>query len=304
MSENERPEGDQDPESEGDQWRNMVRAEVGSFARKYMEQLGGLESMLDLVVQKVVEEVVPRLPQVDVNAIADLAAQQIEGKMQQTAQQIGSQIEARASSATNGQAPAGQNQAPAGQDSAHAHENQAHAPEGYVAPVVSLNGGSAGERVMESLKNDPIAWLDWAFNKFMTLADRYTAQKSSTDKLAVLRQMQTDDPELLAMFAPNPLGAEFTKMLSETYMQGVRAKMGANPHAYAPEPAKPYNPFDLGVTPNDGWTSGPADQSRPLFGEAGSQNGWSGPKIGPTTLESETPSNGPKSMAEMMRDRP
>ena len=230
------------PEPSGDRLRELVSSEIQSAISEMFP--GGIEGTMNLVVGKVADEVIPRLPKVDVEAIAQRSAEIARAEMEQTAHRIRESLQTETGpSQTNGYAP---------------DTPVPEAPEGYAYSTAAPES-TPGERVRQSIQDDPISWINLLFDKTMTVVDKVSAHRSSTDKLALLRQVQHEEPELLNIFVPSPWGPEFQRMMEQSYAAGLKAKAGGA--------GRPYNPFDWDGSPSDGYDGEPGVSRRPQPGE-------------------------------------
>ena len=239
---NEEQHDPEHSEPSGDRLRELVSSEIQSVISEMFP--GGIEGTMNLVVGKVADEVIPRLPKVDVEAIAQRSAEIARTEMEQTAHRIRESLQTdTAPSQNNGHAP---------------ETPIPEAPEGYAYSTMP-HQVTPGERVRQSIQDDPISWINLLFDKTMTVVDKVSAHRSSTDKLALLRQVQHEEPELLNIFVPSPWGPEFQRMMEQSYAAGLKAKAGGA--------GRPYNPFDWDGSPSDGYDDEPGVSRRPQPGE-------------------------------------
>ena len=102
--------GGLDQESGGDQWQLMVRQEIENYMGSMLGP-GGIEGLMDFVVQQTVSKVLESLPplQVDNDGIARTAAQMVKAELMSETQRVA----APAGSAAGGNG-AGRSDVPAG----------------------------------------------------------------------------------------------------------------------------------------------------------------------------------------------
>ena len=299
-------------ESGGDQWQLMVRQEIENYMGSMLGP-GGIEGLMDFVVQQTVSKVLESLPplQVDNDGIARTAARMVKAELMAETQRVAAP--AGAAAAGNG---AGRSDLPAGGSGwngppstpgagAAGQPEFSKPPDGYAySSQPGYTPLRPGQQVRQAFVNDPLGWLNFAvekgINAYKEVAEIKWRHSLSQDRLHLLREVQRTDPELLQLFTPHPWGPEFQRMMEQSYGAGLRAKVAHEPATWG----APYNPFGSGAKPTGEFGGGPDGRSRPLFGESVYTTGSAGPESGPTSrvtgVGTATDQALPATMAEML----
>lgn len=294
------------PDSQGDAQMALVRGEVAKQIQELMAQFipnGDIPGLMNMIAEQVVSQVMTRLPEMDYDKAGRRALELARAEMAQTAQDIGSQIEAKAAGA-NGSGPGAPTSNGGGhfEGDGHDHgngEGEQGAPEGYVFPKVT-GAASMGQAFKMAVFQDPLMAINFIFDKLFQSMDKW-AGINKRDDVTVLQGIRQSKPELFNMFVPNPWGPEFQRMQQDTWNTAMRVKMASE--AY-PSPGAVLNPFAPGGMPNVGYTNGSNELPRPASAESVSPNESNEHSIKATAQASRpefvTLNGGRKSMAEMM----
>ena len=298
------------PESMGDAQMALVRGEVAKQIQELMAQFipnGDIPGLMNSIASQILNEVIPRLPEIDYEKAGKKALELARVEMAQTAQDIGSQIEAKAAGA-NGSGPGAPTSNGGGghfEGDGHDHgngEGEQAAPQGYVFPKVT-GAANMGQAFKMAVFQDPLTAINFIFDKLFQSMDKW-GSINKRDDVTVLQAIRQSKPELFNMFVPNPWGPEFQKMQEDTWKTAMRVKMANERIHPSVGPGDVLNPFAPGGMPNVGYTNGNNEQRRPLFGESVSPNESGEHSTGDTVQASRpefvTLNVGRKTMVEMM----
>lgn len=291
------------PESQGDELAALIRNEVGNQVKVLRNELmpNGVGGLMNEIVDQVANKIIPLLPSVDTDEIAQKAYELARGQMTEQAQKIGAEIESKAASANNGAGGMGP-----GAPTANGHEGHEHGegdggaplPPGYT--FTKVNGASNMAQAMKmQFAIDPIGILNMMIDKVFFGMERWVKMNKDPNDVETLTKIQQRAPQLFGMYVPNPWGPEFQRMQMETWNTAIKTKMG-NYGEQTPPGVVPLNPLLPGAPPSGGYynVSAAPPQTPSVV------PGWptvSGVQpTAPMTPEYVTPSGGPKTMAEML----
>lgn len=148
-------------------------------------------------------------------------------------------------------------------------------------PVSSVNGNG-----MSSLLNPETLMdlADKAIDRYFQFKQQSVLGDINANPLGYLNVIAQNQPQLMSLYAPNPWGDEFQRMMASSYAMGMKTKVGGEASKKAvEEAAKNGTPIELWPNPNPGSSNG-VNEAAPS-------------QPGPITPQAPSPSTTPESVA-------